>query len=270
MKCKICGNENTHIFNGTLLFKYSVKYYQCKTCKFLQTEDPYWLKESYLTAINNSDTGLLQRNLSLSKIITPLLYYLFNREGQYLDYAGGYGILTRLMRDTGFDFYWLDPYSENLFAKGFEYNPLVRNIELITSFESFEHFVNPLTEIKRMLSISRNIIFTTNLLPKEVPKPEEWWYYGLDHGQHISFYSKKTLEFIAKKYELNLHSKNNFHILTERQLNNFYIDLFLKQNNSGYRKILKKYLCKKCFKSLKSKTTDDMYRIIAMSKKDIL
>jgi hypothetical protein len=26
------------------------------------------------------------------------------------------------MRDAGFDFYWNDPYAENIFAKSFEYN----------------------------------------------------------------------------------------------------------------------------------------------------
>lgn len=53
-----------------------------------------------------------------------------------------------MMRDLGFDFYWDDKYTQNIFANGFEYSD-DKNYEVLTSFESFEHFVNPLSEIKK-------------------------------------------------------------------------------------------------------------------------
>jgi hypothetical protein len=45
------------------------------------------------------------------------------------------------MRDIGFDYFWQDKYTENLFAQGFE-NTKIKNgqIELLTCFEAFEHF----------------------------------------------------------------------------------------------------------------------------------
>ena len=122
------------------------------------------------------------------------------------------------MRDIGFDFYWSDPYTTNLFARGFEYNPSDK-IELITTFESFEHFSGPLEEIEKRLKISKNILFTTEILPDLIPKPNDWWYYGLEHGQHISFYSVKTLKFIALKYGLNLYSNGkSLHLLTNKKI----------------------------------------------------
>jgi hypothetical protein len=39
------------------------------------------------------------------------------KNGTFVDIGGGYGLLTRLMRDRGFDFYWKDPHCENIFAK---------------------------------------------------------------------------------------------------------------------------------------------------------
>jgi len=72
----------------------------------------------------------------------------------------------------GFNFYHYDPYTQNLFAKGFEYDSQFA-INAVTTFETFEHFVNPLEEIEKMLSISKNIIFTTELLPQPIPKPHE-------------------------------------------------------------------------------------------------
>ena len=189
----------------------------------------------------------------ISKTVSILLYFLFNKNEKFVDFAGGYGIFTRLMRDIGFDFYWDDKYTSNLFAKGFEYQQQDA-IEAITTFESFEHFVNPIEEIEKLLAISRNVIFSTILLPKIIPKPEEWWYYGLDHGQHISFYSAKTLGFIAKKYGLYYANAGGLHIFSENSISDIKLKA-LKFSKFGLHKLLSK--------QLKSKTRDDY---LAMSK----
>ena len=121
MNCKICNKKSNYIFNAKILNKYNIEYYHCPNCGFLQTEEPFWLEEAYKESINISDTGIMVRNLYLSKITTLIIYFLFDKNKKFLDYAGGYGIFVRLMRDIGFDFYWYDKYSENLLARGFEY-----------------------------------------------------------------------------------------------------------------------------------------------------
>lgn len=247
--CRICNKENKSIFSAKILNKYYIKYYYCSNCGFLQTEEPYWLQEAYNESINVSDTGIMSRNLNLLKISTLLIYFFFDKNKKFLDFAGGYGIFTRLMRDIGFDFYWYDKFSKNLVARGFEYNNS-DSIELITSFESFEHFEQPMNELKSMLNISKNIIFSTELLPQSVPKPDDWSYYGLGHGQHISLYGFKTLEYIAKKYNLNLYSnKTSIHLLTKKIINNKLFNIILKANKLGIFHVIKK--------DMKSKTMDD-------------
>ena len=235
MLCRICKKPSHVIFNAQILKKYTIQYFFCKNCEFLQTEEPYWLDEAYQSAINITDTGVLTRNISLSKQAAVLLYFLFDRHGKFVDYAGGYGIFTRLMRDVGFDFYWYDIYAENLMARGFEYTSDLSqtSIELVTTFESFEHFVDPLQDIEKMLAIlevsgSKNILFTTELLPKKVPVPGDWWYYGLDHGQHIAFYSDKTLALIAQKYRVNYYSFGSLHLFTSKKINHVYYELLIK------------------------------------------
>jgi len=231
MLCKICNSAARNIFSCKVLNKYIVSYYLCDTCGFIQTEEPYWLDEAYRDAINICDTGVMRRNIYFSKITSIILYYFFDGKAIYLDYAGGYGILTRLMRDMGFNFYWKDLYAQNLVARGFEYQKDYGDAELITSFESFEHFKDPLQEFEMMLSISKNILFSTNLIPYPVPEPKDWWYYGPEHGQHISFYSPKTLRFLSKKHDLNLYSINNIHLLTTRRLNILLLRALCKCNN---------------------------------------
>ena len=251
MRCKICNQNNDKIFSGKILKKYEVKYYHCKTCAFLQTEEPHWLDEAYSESINISDTGYMQRNLMLSKKLTVLLTTIFDKDGRYLDFAGGYGVFVRMMRDIGFDFYWDDKFTKNLFSRSFEFNNKEK-YEAITSFESFEHFVEPLEEIEKMLKVSKNIIFSTELLPSSLPKPEDWWYYGLEHGQHISFYSEKTLVFIAEKYNLYYSNLGGLHIFSENKIPTYKLN-FLKLTRLGLYKLLEKRVT--------SKTWDDYLKV---------
>jgi len=286
MKCKICDHESDNVFSAKLMFQYDVKYYHCTNCGFLQTEEPYWIEEAYEESINVSDTGILARNLYLADISSLLIYFFFDKEKKYLDFAGGYGIYTRLMRDIGFDFYWYDKYSTNLVARGFEKNEKFGDIELLTVYEAFEHFLNPIDEIENMLEVSKNILFSTELLPKPIPEPDEWWYYGLEHGQHISFFSLETLEYIAKKYDLNFYSNGrSLHLLTEKKIDKYCFQRLFQNNNR--RQLLSfikgavknKIYATDCFKtilkyrtqkaliehvksSMKSKTMDDMYLVI--------
>jgi len=249
MKCKICSAVNKLVFGAKILAKYNISYFYCSNCNFLQTEEPYWLDEAYNEPINISDTGYIQRNLQLSVKVTILLSLLFEKNRYYLDHAGGYGVFVRLMRDVGFDFMWEDKYTENIFAKGFEYSG--EPIEAITTFESFEHFVNPIQEIDNLLDISKNIIFSTMLLPEPIPRPMNWWYYGLDHGQHISFYSKNTFYFIAIKYNLFYTNIGSLHLLTENKISN------LKLKTICLNGLLSRLYLRSTRKQLKSKTWSD-------------
>ena len=99
-------------FRHLLLRKHDVQYFQCGTCGFLQTETPYWLDEAYSSAIVSADTGIMQRNVYLSRMAAAVFWRLFRGSGRYLDAAGGYGLFTRLMRDIGLDYYWSDPHAQ--------------------------------------------------------------------------------------------------------------------------------------------------------------
>lgn len=248
MKCKICNSTTRLAFTSTILKKYDVKYFKCDSCGYLFTEEPYWLDEAYSRSINLSDTGLLDRNIYFSKVLSVLIYFCFDKNGIFLDYAGGYGVFTRLMRDVGFDFYWHDPFTQNLFANGFE-KDLESNLkfELLTAFEVFEHLINPKEELEKMLQYSNTIIFSTELMPQEIPDVKNWWYYGFNHGQHISFYTKKTLYTLANQFNLNYYNVNGIQILTERKFNNTLLVIMKKLRNFGLYQLVKKYVKSKTF-----------------------
>jgi hypothetical protein len=208
------------VFTQVILSRYECAYFCCESCGFLQTEEPHWLDEAYSSAIVDADTGLVQRNLYLSNTLAVILFFMFGRQKKYLDAAGGYGLLTRLMRDYGFDFFWSDKYCKNLLARGFE-GMGGEAFSAVTAFEVMEHLHDPLGFIKETLSHSksRTLIFSTELFSGEPPAPGSWWYYTFETGQHISFYQKKTLQVIGDKLGLNFYSSGGIHIFTDKKIN---------------------------------------------------
>jgi hypothetical protein len=227
--CKICGCESNKIFNTKVLSKYDVSYFKCNRCFFIQTEEPYWIEEAYNSAITKQDIGLLSRNNYFVNLISVLINFFFEKKKTFLDYGGGYGIFVRLMRDHGFDFYRFDTYCENIFAIGFD-DKQHTDYELLTSFEVFEHLVDPIQEIELMLKKSQSIFFSTEIQPNSITNVNDWWYFMPWTGQHISLYSIESLKFIANKYGLNLYTNGKtFHLLTKKKINKILFKIITKR-----------------------------------------
>jgi hypothetical protein len=212
--CKICDSELSHVFDHKVMGKYDSSYYNCPKCGYMTMANPHWLEEAYSDSITSADIGLLSRNIQLSHKVAVLTGRYLDVQGNYLDYAGGYGVFTRLMRDAGFSFYHDDPYTVNLFAKDFEYRDFDGTISAVTCFECLEHFVDPLVELEKVFQISKNAFFTTRLKPMGVPDLD-WDYYAFDHGQHVSFYTEKALQAIARRFGLHVVSAGNLHFFSE-------------------------------------------------------
>ncbi len=192
MICKICSSSSEQFSSAIILHKHEIKYFKCTLCGYIQTETPFWLEDAYTEAINRSDVGHVSRNITLSTITKSVITLFYNNSAKFVDFGGGYGMMVRLMRDSGFDYYRYDRYCENLFAADFEASKVSdSSYELLTAFEVFEHLLDPIAEIEQMLALSRDIFFSTLLLPDDTPDPKSWWYYGLDHGQHVSFFTKQ-------------------------------------------------------------------------------
>ena len=218
MKSKITGGQTQLLFTKKVLHKYEVKYYQCVETGFIQTEEPYWLSEAYNNVITSLDVGLVQRNLNFAQQVSSIILANFNDKETFLDYGAGFGLFVRLMRDRGFQFFWNDLYAQNILALGFSASDLKRQhqFELITAFEVFEHLVDPIQTMKDMLLRSKHILFSTELVPPQ-NDIESWWYILPETGQHVSFYSLKSLQYLADYFGLNLYSNNkDFHLLTEK------------------------------------------------------
>jgi len=228
--CRICGAKTDFIFKKKIMNKYDGSYYKCSQCDFIQVNDPFWLKEAYSNPINDEDTGILQRNIDLSLITAMIIAIYFNKRGHFLDFGGGYGIFSRLMNDYGIDFKTYDKHTQNLFGKGLEADmERSEKYDVATAFELIEHLERPLEEKKTIFTKTDTIVFSTTLYTGDYPNPDKWEYYGFSHGQHISFFSRNTLEFIACELGKRLYSDGSrVHILTNRKINSFIFRLIVR------------------------------------------
>lgn len=219
MNCKICDSPMEHVFEHLVLGKHTGRYLSCSACGYMTVEDPIWLEEAYSKPITDADTGLLSRNQYFAPKIGVLIDTFLDSSAQFLDYAGGYGVFTRLMRDAGFFFFHQDIYTQNIFAKGLEYDAGINvfRFEALTCFECLEHFVDPLLEVEKLTAFSKNLFFSTQLKSSEVPSLE-WDYYGFEHGQHVSFFSEKSLQVLAEKLGFNFYTTGYLHFFTKLEI----------------------------------------------------
>ncbi len=256
MKCTVCGHEAQKVFTGQILNAYNVGYFFCPYCEHLQTEEPFWLDEAYKNPIANEDTGILKRNMDNAVYSTGVICSFYDTKGKFLDYGGGYGVFVRLMRDIGFDFYFYDKYSKNLFAPGFEHKENDK-AGLVFGLEILEHLYNPIETLDKIFKISEDFFFSQTLLPLPVPDIHNWWYYAPVSGQHISFYRNKTLDFIADMFNKKHLNYKDLHLFTSKNITGEDFKISIKNSSLIYAENVPKF---------KSKIYEDMQYIIKNKK----
>jgi len=236
--CKVCEKEGKFAFEALVQGKHPVNFYRCKNCGLVYCENIHWRSEEEKTTFEK-DT--LKKNLYFWQLSANVICAFFDSGAKFLDSSSNGGILCRLMRDSEFNFYF-DAKNKNTFAKGFE----VREddeIELICAFDCFEKAEFPVFELEKMLAKSKNILFNLNFASKKLPEIGDNDFWGFDKGEKVTFYSKKTLKIIAKKYGLKLYSRKNIHLLTEKQIGGLKFKAKMR-NFELKQKLILKLLCK--------------------------
>jgi 2-polyprenyl-3-methyl-5-hydroxy-6-metoxy-1,4-benzoquinol methylase len=120
---------------------------------------------------------------------------------QALDYGCGPGpTLSILLENAGIACDNYDPF--------FAPNALRDQYDIITATECFEHFHHPANELSKLTELLASNGYLA-LMTSRWENAEKFtnWHYTRD-PTHVVFMHDKTIEFIAKKYDLNVQFKD--------------------------------------------------------------
>jgi len=219
--CRVCRKNTAYFFMKRILCRYDISYYKCPDCGFVQTEVPFWLEEAYTKLNFRRDIGMVDRSLIAGQTTVALAWRLqIPPNMPCLDWGAGTGLMVRWCRDFGMDFHYFDPYATNVFALGFEEKAPSSSsaYAIVTAFEVAEHFADPVTDFCRLFSLRpQHLLFSTIVYDGQRP---DWWYFT-DDGQHVAFYTRRSLELIGEQFGYKLISNDrDLHMFTRHRLSN--------------------------------------------------
>jgi len=198
--CRLCGGPANFWNRKRLLNRYEVSYFLCSQCGSLETEEPYWLNVAYDVTGIGDDLGAGQRTIDLALKTSALLDRIkLPASAECIDFGGGIGLFTRLMRDRGFNFLSYDLYAQPFFSDRHHLRSMEgRSPAVVTAFEVLEHFPNPAEDLQQLFANRPALLIATT----EVFTGQDlsWPYLADGTGQHVFFYSPKALNQIAKRF----------------------------------------------------------------------
>lgn len=210
--CPVCDTPTLQFDRATVMDRYLATYVRCPQCGLVTTPETPWLEEAYSSAIHLADSGLLRRAGKMSRLASTIIRFEGLKDGRFLDWAGGYGVFTQMMRDRGHDYWHHDDFATPVFAIDHQDDGEAR-FDLISAFEVLEHLADPRRELAGMAARTDRILFTTELLPEPAPKVGEWWYYLPGVGQHITFHTPRSLAVLAADLGFRVTSNGrNWHL----------------------------------------------------------
>jgi hypothetical protein len=185
-------------FTAAIMDERSVEYFRCTSCRSLMLPNPDWLDAAYSRVIvPDPDFGALRRSMFVARFVRRARgAAIIPWRTRSLDYGSGHGILVRLLRDRDIEAYGYDRYARARFAEQFCGDRLPEGpFDLITCIEVIEHTVDPVPMLRRfrsMLGDDGLLVLSTELVDTAVDA-RSWSYLGLDHGQHITLFSRAGL-----------------------------------------------------------------------------
>ena len=198
MMCPLCKSEKTGLFySGN-----QRHYFRCSSCEliflsqdcFLEPKDE---KARYSTHRNSPD-DIQYRNF-LNRMIEPLIPFLRTR-AVGLDYGCGPGpTVSVMLEEHDFVVFNYDPY---FYPKK---ELLETTYDFVTCTEVVEHFYSPGKDFESLFLLIKEegtLGIMTQLYDDSIDF--ESWYYKNDET-HVSFYTRKTFQHLAKAYNRNVH-----------------------------------------------------------------
>jgi hypothetical protein len=215
VQCRICRAPAGIAFTVCIRNERNESLFRCSTCSFCFFAEPDWLEQSFSEELNELDIGSVARSLFVADFMTAV--FPLRRSGYtVLDWGGGDGLLTRLLRERGINCVWQDPFVKPRFVGAAIYEPSSR-VDVTVVSEVFLHLTDPVSVLRLLLSQSEVVIMTAVVPPKDITA--QWWYLMPETGQHVSFYPPPALQALATQTGSRLYTDGRFfHVFSRRKL----------------------------------------------------
>lgn len=214
--CKLCGDSAGAVFTVDLDSGEQVDYYECGSCRLLQSFHLDDLSPSELGSVYNPenwhadpDPGATWRLSYISRRLELLARArLLPRRSDMraLDFGSGSGFVVSYLRHRlGTDAWGYEPYATAVFAPErtlTEWQQVVEHgpYQWVIASEVFEHFIDPAKEIqqlKKVLGDAAAVFITTG---RYIPGKHgrDWSYLAIHAGQHVALYADRTMDEVAR------------------------------------------------------------------------
>lgn len=209
MHCPLCQHQQTQHYHQDR----KRHYFQCTRCE-LVFADPNALlppsAEKHQYDQHQNDPDDLGYRRFLSRVAQPLMQRLAPAS-QGLDFGCGPGpTLSLMLEEAGHSMAIYDPYFHPDRA------PLRANYDFVTCTEAIEHFYRPAREWQLLLKLVRpggTLALMTKLV-KDKPAFSNWHY--KNDPTHVSFFSRTTFEFLARRDGLTVEFIGNDVVLLQK------------------------------------------------------
>lgn len=202
MHCPLCHSNQLKAY-----FKsQKADYWVCLRCDLVFMDMRFYLdeaqeKQRYDTHQNNPDDANYRQ--FLSQVFNPVIK-IIKPGSKGLDFGSGPGPTLSLMFEQ-------QGHRVDLFDKFYANNQAIfsKKYDFITATEVLEHLRSPFDELNRLYDMLNNsgvLAVMTCMLNDSIDF--ELWYYKND-PTHICFFSKTTMQYLAKIWGANVQFYNN-------------------------------------------------------------
>lgn len=183
----------------------AVTYAVCNSCTFCFAPDICtWELQQFEQKIYNDqyilvDPEYVEIRPKSNAAFLKSMFGELDRSVRHLDYGGGNGTLSTILRESNWQSRSYDPFvHKDLLIED------LGKFDFITAFEVFEHVPDVsvlMATLKTLLAPGGVILFSTLLTDGNIQasKPLTWWYASPRNG-HISLFSNRSLAILAQRY----------------------------------------------------------------------
>lgn len=204
-KCKICGHDTISYQHP----KMDILFHECTNCEFIfKDEINYVSREKEIKKYDEHHNSL--DDVGYVNFLTDFIesaVWPFIKAGKALDFGSGPSpILAAILKDVyhfDVDIYDLYYAIDKIYEK--------KLYDLITTTEVIEHLIDPLKAFQlfhKHLKPQGILSIMTLFHPKDKDTLFNWHYIRDD--THISFFTLKTLRYIANLYHFDLIDTNDY------------------------------------------------------------